>query len=450
MTLANSSDARRKSSTVRVHSCCDFFRSRAGPVSVRASLPSWTRDAASAASSLRPAASGAKGIRSPLPMALFLVWTCSMIFWIGESSPPLAPCASPAASNMAWSAARACIRLKFVFITASLLMTSSWELQGGSLERRIDNGERPPPRGVVHARQAEHRAQLLGGDVLERARGGRLTGRRLGEAGRAGGVEGHAPFDLLRDLVDVAVQHSDRAEPLEAAERLLAVLRAPAPLRVYRPERNVAEHHDGRAGGQPRHVGLEPVELLVAEDSEALVGALARDVDQPDEVYPVVVEAVPALALGPLAEPFQVFRPVADDVVLAWHVEDLVDLDPLEDLGDGVELLGCRKVGEVAGVDQKIGSLRQCVDPGDGLLQRGGHALLVRVFAEADVAVADLDEREAARPRLPGSLAEGAGREDSAADRPDEACARPGHAFQEPATIHPVALAIALALIRHC
>ena len=50
----------------------------------------------------------------------------------------------------------------------------------------------------------------------------------------------------------------------------------------------------------------------------------------------------------------------------------------------------------------------------------------------------------------PGALAEGAGREDSAADRPHEASARPGHAFQEPATIHPVALVIALALIRHC
>src|SRR5271157_5984812 len=167
MTLASSSDARRKSSTVRVHSCCDFFRPRAGPVSLRASLPSRARDAASAASPFRPAASSAEGFRSPLPMALFLVWTCSMIFWIGESSPPLAQGASPAASP-----ARAGIRRHFVFIIASLLVTSSWDSQGGSLERRVDNGERPPPRHVVHARQAEHRAQLLGGDVLERAGAG--------------------------------------------------------------------------------------------------------------------------------------------------------------------------------------------------------------------------------------------------------------------------------------
>ena len=48
---------------------------------------------------------------------------------------------------------------------------------------------------------------------------------------------------------------------------------------------------------------------------------------------------------------------------------------------------------------RKSGRSRQGVDPGHGLLERGGHALLVRVLAEPDVAVADLDEREAARPR---------------------------------------------------
>ena len=76
---------------------------------------------------------------------------------------------------------------------------------------------------------------------------------------------------------------------------------------------------------------------------------------------------------GPLAEPLEVLAVVADDVVLAGHVEDLADLDPLEDLGDGVELLRLREVGEVAGVDQEVGRLRQRVDPGHGLLERGGH-----------------------------------------------------------------------------
>ena len=48
-----------------------------------------------------------------------------------------------------------------------------------------------------------------------------------------------------------------------------------------------------------------------------------------DDVHTVVVEAVPALALGPLAEPLEVFRAVADDVVLAGHGEDLADVGPL-------------------------------------------------------------------------------------------------------------------------
>src|SRR5262245_35724373 len=119
-----------------------------------------------------------------------------MIVWIAELSPPLAPDASPAASTTT-SAARAGTRLNFGFIIGgSLLIRSGRSPPGGSLERRIDDGERALAHDVVHARQAEHRAQRFGRDVLQRARGGCLTGRRLGEAGRAGSVEGDVPFDL--------------------------------------------------------------------------------------------------------------------------------------------------------------------------------------------------------------------------------------------------------------
>ena len=75
MILAKPCDAWRKLSTARVQSCCDFFRSRAGSASVRASLPSWIKDAASAAIAFRPSASSAVGDRSRLPMALFRVRT---------------------------------------------------------------------------------------------------------------------------------------------------------------------------------------------------------------------------------------------------------------------------------------------------------------------------------------------------------------------------------------
>src|SRR4051794_17777460 len=98
---------------------------------------------------------------------------------------------------------------------------------GSSLERRIHDGERPPARDVADAGQAEHGAQPLGRHVLDRPRTGRLAWRRLGEGGRSRRVEGDVSLDLPEDLVDVAVQHGDRAEPLEVAERLLTVLGAP-------------------------------------------------------------------------------------------------------------------------------------------------------------------------------------------------------------------------------
>jgi hypothetical protein len=47
----------------------------------------------------------------------------------------------------------------------------------------------------------------------------------------------------------VPVQHGDRAESLEKGQRLLTVLGAPAPLRVDRPEGDVREDNDRRAGG---------------------------------------------------------------------------------------------------------------------------------------------------------------------------------------------------------
>ena len=142
MTLANSSDARTKSST-------------SGPLFLwLLPLSGWSRERARVLAELdqgrgirgqRLAAGRFEhgGARSPLPMALFLTWTCSMISWIGESSPALAPGPSPAASKTATSSARAGICRYFVFITASLFVSTRSELPGGSLERRVDNCERP-------------------------------------------------------------------------------------------------------------------------------------------------------------------------------------------------------------------------------------------------------------------------------------------------------------------
>ena len=47
---------------------------------------------------------------------------------------------------------------------------------------------------------------------------------------------------------------------------------------------------------------------------------------------------------------------------------------------------------EIAGVQDERGRLGQRVDPGNRLLERGGD-VLVGIPGEAEVAVADLDER---------------------------------------------------------
>ena len=68
---------------------------------------------------------------------------------------------------------------------------------------------------------------------------------------------------------------------------------------------------------------------------------------------------------------------------------------------------------------------------------------------EADVAVADLDEREIAARRGRRPAPKAARREDAAADRPEQAGAGPGHAFEEPAAVDAVALVIVVVVICH-
>src|SRR5262249_55577418 len=138
---------------------------------------------------------------------------------------------------------------------------------------------------------------------------------------------------------------------------------------------------------------LQPLQLLAAEVAEA-AGLQVDDVDQPDEVRSLVVEAVPAGAPGPLAVAGAVLPAVvAEDVVLAGDVEDLLHARALEHLVAGVELLRFRQVRDVAGVDQEVGRRLEGVDAGDRLPERAGDVGVLRLV-EADVAVADLREME--------------------------------------------------------
>ena len=62
-------------------------------------------------------------------------------------------------------------------------------------------------------------------------------------------MEGHVAFHLLHDLVDVPVQHSDGPETLQEHQGLHAVIRAPTPIGIDGPQRDMGENDDRRAVG---------------------------------------------------------------------------------------------------------------------------------------------------------------------------------------------------------
>ena len=113
-------------------------------------------------------------------------------------------------------------------------------------------------------------------------------------------MEGDVTLDLLHHLVDVAVQHGHRAEALEVFERAAAVLGAPAPFRIYRPQRDVGEQHDRGRFRASLEVVLEPFKLFGAEIAEA-AALEVHHIDEADEVHAAGVERIPAGTLGALA-----------------------------------------------------------------------------------------------------------------------------------------------------
>src|ERR1043166_9188892 len=135
-------------------------------------------------------------------------------------------------------------------------------------------------------------------------------------------------------------------------------------------------------------------------------------------MHAAVIEAVPAAARRAFAVALQVASAVVGrHVVLAGHVEDAIALDALEHLARRIEFVGFGELRDVARVQDERGTLRKRVELGHGFLQRRRY-VLVRVLAEADVAVADLREEDALPLRVieernaaPGGRRRGAPRE---------------------------------------
>ena len=204
-------------------------------------------------------------------------------------------------------------------------------------------------------------------------------------------MEGDVALDLLHHLVNVPVEHGDRAEAFEDRESLRAIFGAPAPFGVNGPQRNVREDDNRRAVGDVGDVLAEPFQLLRADLAEPFqLGAVVET----DEMHALVVKALPGLAAGGFAETLEIqFAVVAGDIVFAGDIEHFLLTKAFEDLVQGVEFSDLGKVGEVAGVENQVRLLNGGVDLVDGHLQRTVDVSICRLV-EADVAVANLNDSE--------------------------------------------------------
>src|SRR5947209_7737045 len=151
------------------------------------------------------------------------------------------------------------------------------------------------------------------------------------------------------------------------------------------------EEHDRRAGFLWRQILLEPIELLGAELAHAFK---LEDVVEPDEMHPVVVEAVPSGALGGFAIAFEVeLAVVRRGVVFAGDVEHSLLLQAGQELLRRVELGSLCGMRDVAGVDEEVGLAGFGVDAVYRKLQRCSYVSVGRL-AESEVGIADLREAE--------------------------------------------------------
>src|SRR6266540_1275156 len=314
--------------------------------------------------------------------------------------------------------------------------------QTKSGERVIHDCQRMWALAIADFGDAEHAAKFAC-FYFDRTGLGRRAGRGLRERRGHGRVEGGVPLSFLQHLVDVPIKHGERAKAFRVAERARTVFRAPTPLRISHPERHVREDDDGSAVGNGFEIIHHPFELHITKLTESAF-AYVQYIVQTDEVRAFVVETEPAAAFRSFAEALEVlFAVVIEDVVLTRYVEHLLGLAALEDLFKCVELFGLGKVRQVAGVNNKVRRRGQGVDLRDCFLQRAEH-VLVRFLAEADVAVADLHEREVSGNRGFGLGSDGIGRPQNAGSEraacagPEHSGAGPGHTFEETAAINAV------------
>src|SRR5579872_1019883 len=126
---------------------------------------------------------------------------------------------------------------------------------------------------IVDTGEPQKAAQLFGGD-LHRSGRRRRTRLRLRECRRRCRMEGNVAFYFQHRLVNVPIQNGYRSESPEQGKRLFAVPRAPAPLRVYGPERDMREYDYRGAVGQSFQIVRQPLKLIGAERTQAAFGGI--------------------------------------------------------------------------------------------------------------------------------------------------------------------------------
>jgi hypothetical protein len=67
-------------------------------------------------------------------------------------------------------------------------------------------------------------------------------------------------------------------------------------------------------------------------------------VDQPDEVHPFLIEAVPSSPCRIFSEPFPVERTPIIDIVLTRYIKHLLSFAIFKELVEHIELCGIRKM----------------------------------------------------------------------------------------------------------
>ena len=146
------------------------------------------------------------------------------------------------------------------------------------------------------------------------------------------------------------------------------------------------------------------------------------------------IEAVP-LAIGRSVEALEEVPAIVDEhVVLTWHVVS-VEACGADDLPSSIEFLGLRQVRHIAGVQhEQPAAARQ----GAHFLDRRAERCVrvgVRVLVEADMAIADLDERETPGFRRGDRIDQAERPRHTALQRPDDPGAAPCRTSQQRAAI---------------